>query len=74
MAQAILIRRGLNGYKYAACDSCGNFIGNLDNLRQAHKIWGPGIRAGEIQLIKQLDQSPVRLDRDKFIKAIGRLH
>ena len=74
MAQIILIRRGLNGHKYAACDSCGNFIGNLDNLRQARKIWGPGIRAGKIQLIKQLDQFPVRLDRDKFIKAIGRLH
>ena len=69
MSQKILIRRGLNGHKYSACDEHGNFIGNLDNLRQARKIWGP-----EIQLIKQLDQFPVRLDPIKYIRAISRLH
>ena len=74
MPKTILIRRGLNGYKYAACDEHGNFIGNLDNLRQARKIWGPRIQSGEIQLIKQLDQFPVRLDRIKYIRAISRLH
>ena len=74
MSQKILIRRGLNGHKYSVCDEHGNFIGNLDNLRQARKIWGPRIQSGEIQLIKQLDQFPVRLDQIKYIRAISRLH
>lgn len=42
MATIIKIRRGINGFKYAACDMDGNFIGNLNSLSEAIQYWKKG--------------------------------
>lgn len=39
MATIIKIRRGINGFKYAACDMDGNFIWNLNRLSEASQYW-----------------------------------
>ena len=50
----IYIRRGKNGYKYAAYTASGDFIGNLEHLRDAREHWNHQIKAGIVQLVRDL--------------------
>lgn len=50
----IYIRRGKNGYKYAAYTASGDFIGNLEHLRDARERWKRQIKAGIVQLVRDL--------------------
>lgn len=50
----IYIRRGKNGYKYAAYTASGGFIGNLEHLRDAREHWNHQIKAGIVQLVRDL--------------------
>lgn len=50
----IYIRRGKNGYKYAAYTASGDFIGNLEHLRDAREHWKREIKAGIVQLVRDL--------------------
>ena len=52
----IKIRKGINGHKYSACDASGCFVGNLDRLADARRIWGLEIRYGKVKLIRELDK------------------
>lgn len=54
----IKIRRGINGFKYSACDANGYFIGNFRKLSDVRKHWNIEIRRGQVQLIRELDQMP----------------
>lgn len=54
----IKVRRGINGFKYAACDKYGYFIGNFRKLSDVRKHWNIEIRRGQVQLIRELDQMP----------------
>ena len=54
----IRIRRGINGFKYSACDVNGYFIGNFEKLADVRKHWSVEIRRGQVQLIRELDQMP----------------
>lgn len=36
----IKVRKGLNGYKYSACDKNGRFIGNFEKLGEVRKTLG----------------------------------
>ena len=54
----IRVRRGINGFKYSACDANGNFIGNFRKLSDVRKHWSVEIRRGQVQLIRELDQTP----------------
>ena len=54
----IKVRRGINGFKYSACDENGYFIGNFRKLSDVRKIWSVEIRRGQVQLIRELDQMP----------------
>lgn len=54
----IRVRRGINGFRYSACDADGYFIGNFRNLSDVRKHWSVEIRRGQVQLIRELDQVP----------------
>ena len=54
----IRVRRGINGFKYSACDAHGYFIGNFVKLADVRKHWSVEIRRGQVQLIRELDQMP----------------
>ena len=54
----IRVRRGINGFKYSACDAHGYFIGNFRKLSDVRKHWSVEIRRGQVQLIRELDQMP----------------
>lgn len=54
----IKIRRGINGFKYSACDVNGYFIGNFKNLSDIRRHWIHEIKEGQVQLIRELDQMP----------------
>lgn len=54
----IRVRRGINGFRYSACDSNGYFIGNFRKLSDVRKHWSVEIRRGQVKLIRELDQMP----------------
>lgn len=54
----IRVRRGINGFRYSACDSNGYFIGNFEKLAEVRKHWSVEIRRGQVQIIRELDQMP----------------
>lgn len=54
----IKVRRGINGFKYSACDVNGYFIGNFEKLADVRKHWSVEIRREQVQLIRELNQMP----------------
>ena len=54
----IRVRRGINGFRYSACDANGYFLGNFEKLSDVRKHWSDEIRRGQLQLIRELDQMP----------------
>lgn len=54
----IKVRRGINGFRYSACDAHGYFIGNFRKLSDVRKHWSVEIRRGQAKLIRELDQMP----------------
>lgn len=54
----IKIRRGLNGYKYSACNAEGYFIGNFEKISDIRKHWIYEIKHGDIILVRELDKFP----------------
>lgn len=54
----IKVRRGINGFKYSACDSNGYFIGNFRKLADVRRHWLREIKWGQVELIRELDQMP----------------
>jgi hypothetical protein len=54
----IRVRRGINGFKYSACDSNGYFLGNFEKLGDVRKHWKIEIRRGQIELVRELDKHP----------------
>ena len=75
----IKVRRGINGFRYSACDSNGYFICNFRKLSEARKYWSIEIRRGQVQLILELDQIPdmsqieaTRRNIETLLRAYGR--
>ena len=54
----IKVRRGINAFKYSACDAQGNFIGNFAKLADVRRHWHNEIKRGQVVLIRELDQMP----------------
>lgn len=54
----IKVRRGLNGFKYSACDKNGYFIGNFAKLADVRRHWHKEIKWGYVILVRELDQMP----------------
>ena len=73
----IRIRRGMNGFKYSACDANGYFLGNFEKLSDARKHWSVEIRRGQVKLIREIDQMPdmskleeTKANIEKLLKAL----
>ena len=54
----ILIRKGLNGFRYSACGEKGNFLFNASQISAITRHWSVEKRNGTIQFIRQLDRYP----------------
>lgn len=54
----IRVRKGLNGFKYSACDNQGNFLDNFEKLADVRKHWIKEIKWGQVELVRELDQMP----------------
>ena len=54
----ILVRRGINGFRYSACDSNGNFLGNVSRLAEVRQHWKVEIKRGQVVLVRELDKMP----------------
>lgn len=54
----IRVRKGLNGFKYSACDNQGNFLANFEKLADVRKHWSKEIKWGQVELVRELDQMP----------------
>lgn len=54
----IKVRRGLNGYKYSACNVNGYFIANFKKLADVRQHWLREIKMGHVKLVRELDQIP----------------
>lgn len=73
----IKVRRGINGFRYSACDVSGCFLGNFEKLSEVRKRWSVEIRRGQVQLIRELDQMPdmsnseaTKANIEKLIKTL----
>lgn len=54
----IKVRRGINGFKYSACDEHGYFLGNFAKLADVRRHWEIEIKRGQVVLVRELDQMP----------------
>lgn len=54
----IRVRRGINGFKYSACDNDGYFLGNFEKLGDVRNHWKIEIRRGQVELVRELDKQP----------------
>lgn len=54
----IKIRRGINGYRYSACNHNGYFIGNANRISEIRKRWAWEIRHGLVVLVRELKEEP----------------
>lgn len=54
----IRVRRGINGFPYAACDEDGGFIRNFNRLADVRNHWKKEIQWGYVKLIRELDKQP----------------
>lgn len=54
----IRVRRGINGFKYSACDHNGYLLFNVEKLADVRKNWLCEIRRGQVVIIRELDKQP----------------
>ena len=66
----IRIRRGINGFPYAACADAGYFIRNISRLGDARKHWQQEIKWGQVKLIRELDKRPDMAKHNAALRAI----
>jgi len=66
----IKVRRGINGFKYSACDEHGNFLGNFAKLADVRRHWYQEIKWGQVVLVRELDQMPDMSKIEATIKTI----
>lgn len=63
--KTIRIRKGLNGFRYSACDNKGNFIGNFHKLSEISQYWKKEIQWKLVELVRELDKYPNCFDEKK---------
>lgn len=69
----IRVRRGINGFKYSACDKDGNFLGNFEKLSDVRKHWIKEIKWGQVVIVRELDKVPDMTKIDSTIKTLDRI-
>ena len=67
----IKVRKGINGFRYAICNSQGNWIGNASKLSGIHKEYEWEIKHGYIKLVRELRIYP---ENKEGIEKIGVNH
>lgn len=72
-SKIIRIRKGLNGFKYSACDNDGNFLGNFAKLSDVRQHWKVEIKRGHIVLVRELDQVPDMSTIEETQRTIKRI-
>ena len=72
-ATIIKVRRGINGFKYSACDKDGNFIGNFEKLSDVRKHWFKEIKWGQVVLVRELDKMPDMTKIESTIKTLDQI-
>lgn len=68
----ILIRKGLNGFKYSACGEKGNFLFNSNHIRQITSNWSKEKRRGTVQFIRQLKLLPEQISDQEIGERNGK--
>lgn len=75
----IKIRKGINGFKYSACDKNGCFLRNFKRLSDVRKYWKIEIKYGLVELVRELDKEPdmsqieaAKKEIDRILKEYGR--
>lgn len=66
----IKVRRGINSFKYSACDASGYFIGNFEKLSDVRRHWLREIKWGQVVLVRELDKTPDMLKIEATIALI----
>lgn len=66
----ILIRKGLNGFRYSACGQKGNFLFNASQISAITRHWSAERRNGTVQFIRQLDLYPEETDKGIVDKGL----
>lgn len=66
----IRVRKGVNGFKYSACDQHGNFLRNCEKLADVRNHWKNEIKWGQVELVRELHKEPDMSQIDATIKAI----
>lgn len=76
----IKVRRGINGFKYSACDADGYFIGNFRKLSDVRRHWLTEIKWGQVLLVRELDKAPdmtklesTKASIEELLKALSKL-
>jgi len=54
----IKVRRGINGFRYSACNVKGKWIGNFNKLGDVRKHWLKEIEWGHVVLVRELAKCP----------------
>lgn len=57
-AKIIKVRKGINGFKYSACNENGYFISNFNKLADVRRYWNLEIKWGYVILVRELDKLP----------------
>ena len=73
MPTIIKVRRGINGFKYSACDKDGYFLGNFEKLGDVRKYWKREINLRYIVLVRELNKYPDMTKLDAMQKAMHEL-
>lgn len=60
----ILIRKGLNGFRYSACGEKGNFLFNANQISAITRNWSKEHHAGTVRFIRQLSIYPEQTGTD----------
>ncbi len=66
----IRVRRGINGFKYSACNENGYFIGNFEKLADVRRHWQREIRWGVVVLVRELDKMPDLSAQEAMRRAV----
>ncbi len=69
----IRVRKGINGFRYSACDSKGNFLGNFEKLGDVRKHWKKEIEWGQVELVRELDKVPDMTQIEECQKIIEKI-
>lgn len=56
--ETILIRKGLNGFRYSACGEKGNFLFNANQIAFITRHWSKEHENGTVRFIRQLSMYP----------------